>query len=395
LSEMGNDPRLLFNKSFLMKFPWTLVTAMVTSHLLLVATETNALTPSASDELSNRWSTNDGVIQERLERIQLPFKAKYSSEVRYYIKDYVTTGYRSTEGILGRSLLYFPIFEHYLTINDLPKELMYLPIIESALDPTAKSPVGAAGLWQIMASTARDYGLRIDNYVDERLDPYRSTEAAVNILSDLHRQFGDWQLVLAAYNCGPGRVQQAIRAASCTDYEEVQKYLPKQTQRYVPAFVAAAYVVNHYNDHNLRPSYPTLNVRETRAIKVYEAFSLQEIASACGLAPSTVKFLNPGYVRNYVPASDKKGSYISIPAGSAKAFKDFLAGKTILKGQSIPDDKFRSTYVVAKGDRIENLANLFKCSVEDIVKWNNLSSTQVFVNQELIVYLPSELSKRA
>lgn len=377
-----------------MKFPWTLVTALVTFHLVLVATETNALTPSASDDFSNRWSTNDGVIQERLERIQLPFKAKYSTEVRYYIKDYVTTGYRSTEGILGRSLLYFPIFEHYLTINDLPKELMYLPIIESALDPTAKSSVGAAGLWQIMASTGRDYGLRINGYVDERLDPYRSTEAAVQILGDLYRQFGDWQLVLAAYNCGPGRVQQAIRAANCTNYDEVQKYLPTQTQRYVPAFVAAAYVVNHYNDHNLRPSYPTLSVRETRVLKVYESLSFQEIASACGLAPGTVDLLNPGYIRNYIPGN-KDGNYICIPAGSTKAFKDFLAGKTILKGEAIPANKFRSTYVVAKGDKIENLANLFKCTVEDIVKWNDLSSTQVFINQELIVYLPSELSKRA
>lgn len=378
-----------------MKFPWTLVAALVMFHLVLVTAETNALTPGASDDdFSNRWSTNDGVIQERLEKIQLPFKAKYSTEVRYYIKDYVTTGYKSTEGILGRSLLYFPIFEHYLMINKLPRELMYLPIIESALDPTAKSPVGAAGLWQIMASTAKDYGLRIDGHVDERLDPYRSTEAAVKILSDLYRQFGDWQLVLAAYNCGPGRVRQAIRAANCKDYDEVEKYLPTQTQRYIPAFVAAAYVVNHYNDHNLRPSYPTLNVRETRVLKVYDSLSFQEIASACGLAPGTVRFLNPGYIRSYVPAG-KQGSYICLPAGSTKAFKDYLAGKTILKGEAIPADKFRSTYVVAKGDKIENLANLFKCTVEDIVKWNDLSSTQVFVNQELIVYLPSELSKRA
>ncbi|MCD8498437.1 MAG: lytic transglycosylase domain-containing protein [Alphaproteobacteria bacterium] len=137
----------------------------------------------------------DGLIEERLERITLPFEAKYNAKVRTYLKDYLVNGYRQTEDILGRTVMYFPIFEHYLTIYGLPKELMYLAIVESALDPTAKSPVGAAGLWQLMPHTARQYGLRVDGAVDERFDPYRSTEAAVRLLADLYKDYRDWRLV--------------------------------------------------------------------------------------------------------------------------------------------------------------------------------------------------------
>lgn len=378
-----------------MKFPWTLVTLMVACYLLVPHT-TQALPFGVPEDPSNRWSTHtEGAIEERLERIQLPFDVKYNAKVRYYIKDYVATGYRQTEEILGRSLLYFPIFEHYLTIYGLPKELMYLPIVESALDPTAKSPASAAGLWQLMPATARQYGLKIDHRIDERLDPYKSTEAAVKILADLYKQFGDWRLVLVAYNCGQGKVLQVMRAANCKDYWEMEAHLPSQTQRYVPAFIAAAYVVNYYEHHNLKPEYPTLHLRETRALKVYESLSFQEIASICGLSPATVKLLNPGYVQNYIPKSSK-GFFLTLPASAVSGFKSYQAGKAIANlNFAVPANTFQSTYVVAKGDRIENLASLFKCSVEDIMKWNSLSEPKVFVNQELIVFLPGELSKRA
>ncbi|HMO40801.1 MAG TPA: transglycosylase SLT domain-containing protein [Saprospiraceae bacterium] len=379
-----------------MKFPWTLVAALVAFYLV-APNQTQALPLSASEENpGNRWSTiNEGVIQERLERIPLPFEVRYNAKVRYYIKDYVATGYKQTQSILGRSLMYFPIFEHYLTIRGLPKELMYLPIVESGLNPTAKSPVGAAGLWQLMYSTAKQYGLKINGNVDERLDPYRSTEAAVEMLAELYKEFKDWRLVLAAYNCGPGRVQQAIRAANSRDYWKLEQYLPAQTQRYVPAFVAAAYVVHYYDQHNLRPTYSALNLRETRVLKVYHTLTFQEIASACGLPPATIELLNPGYIRKVVPKNDK-GNFLILPANSVAVFKDFLAGKAIANVGSVPSNMFKSTYVVAKGDRIEKLASLFQCSVEDIMKWNGLSEPEVFVNQELIVFLPNQiLSKRA
>jgi len=379
-----------------MNFPWTLVAVTVALNLS-AANKTTALPLSVSENPMNRWNDHtDGVIEERLERLTLPFEAQYNAKVRTYIKDYVVTGYRQTEDILGRSVMYFPIFEHYLTIYGLPKELMYLAIVESGLNPTAKSPVGAAGLWQLMPHTARHYGLRVDGAVDERLDPYRSTEAAVRLLADLYNDYRDWRLVMVAYNCGTGKLDQVMRAVGSKDYWKLENYLPAQTRHYVPAYVAAAYVVHYQNHHDLKPSYPALNLRETRVLKVYHALSFQEIASACGLAPTTIATLNPGYRLRAVP-KNTKGQFLILPASAVSSFKEYLAGKSGAKLASLaPANKFRSSYVVAKGDRLETLAALFQCSVQDIMKWNGLTDSEVFVNQELIVYLPGDvLNKRA
>ncbi|MFN7119033.1 MAG: transglycosylase SLT domain-containing protein [Saprospiraceae bacterium] len=354
------------------------------------------LSVSENDPLT-RWNDHtETVIEERIERIALPFEAKYNAKVRTYLKDYLVTGYRQTEDILGRTVMYFPIFEHYLTIYKLPKELMYLAIVESALEPTAKSGAGAAGLWQLMPHTARQYGLRVDGAVDERLDPYRSTEAAVRLLADLYAEYRDWRLVMVAYNCGTGKLDQVMRSVRSKDYWELENYLPAQTRRYVPAYIAAAYIVHYQHHHELKPTYPALNLRETRVLKVYHSLSFQEIASACGIAPAIIQTLNPGYRLRSVPKSPK-GQFLILPASAVSSFKEYLTGKSSAKKATVaPANKVKSSYVVAKGDRLETLATLFKCSVQDIMKWNGLTEPEVFVNQELIVYLPSGvLSKRA
>ncbi len=380
-----------------MNFPWTLVAVVVALNLSATNNTTaRPLSASVEDPL-NRWNNyTESVIEERMERITLPFEAKYTAKVRTYIKDYLVTGYRQTEEMLGRTVMYFPIFEHYLTIYKLPKELMYLAIVESALDPTAKSPVGAAGLWQLMPHTARQYGLRVDGSVDERLDPYRSTEAAVRLLSDLYNIYRDWRLVMVAYNCGNGKLDQVMQSVRSKDYWELENYLPAQTRHYVPAYIAAAYIVQYQHHHELKPTYPALNLRETRVLKVYHALSFQEIASACNISPTIIATLNPGYRLRSVP-KNPKGQFLILPASSVSSFKEFLAGKTGAKPALVaPANKVKSSYVVAKGDKLETLAGLFKCSVQDIMKWNGLSEPEVFVNQELIVYLPSgTVTKRA
>jgi membrane-bound lytic murein transglycosylase D len=378
-----------------MSIPWTLVASAVALNLL-TSIQTTALPLGALEEPLNRLSLdNEGVMKERIARIALPFEATYNAKVRTYIKDYVVVGYKQTQDILGRSIMYFPIFEHYLTINRLPKELMYLPIVESALNPTAKSGAGAAGLWQLMPQTARQYGLKVDGAVDERLDPYKSTEAAVHILANLYKEYNDWRMVLAAYNCGPTKLEMAMRTAGSKDYWDYEVYLPAQTRRYVPAYIAAAYIANYHYHHKLTPTYPSLNLRETRVLKVYQALTFREIASACGLAPAVITTLNPGYLQKAMPAN-RKGQFLILPASAVTAFKDYLAGKSAKKVSLNVPNKFKSSYVVAKGDRIENLASLFQCSVDDIVRWNGLSDAEVFVNQELIVYLPKDLlQKRA
>ncbi len=379
-----------------MNFPWTLVAITVALNLP-AANKTTAHPLSVSENRTTNWDPyTEGVIKNRVERITLPFEAKYNARVRAYITDYVTTGNRQTEEILGRSVMYFPIFEHYLTIYKLPKELKYLPIVESALNPTAKSSAGAAGLWQLMPQTARQYGLKVDGAVDERLDPYRSTEAAVRMLSNLYKEYRDWRLVLVAYNCGTGKLNQVMRTVGSKDYWELENHLPVQTRRYVPAYVAAAYVVNYQQHHDLQPEYPALNLRETRVLKVYQSLSFQEIASACGLAPATIATLNPGYRLRTVP-KNAKGQFLILPASAVVSFKEYLAGKNTTRiGIKTPANKFKSSYVVAKGDRIQVLAALFKCSVQEIMQWNSLSEPEVFANQELIVCLSSDvLNKRA
>lgn len=374
-----------------MNFPWTLA-VMVALNL----SATNKTTAHPLRALEYGTIHTDGVIKERIERIALPFEARYNARVRTYINDYVVTGYRQTEEILGRTVMYFPIFEHYLTIYKLPKELMYLAIVESALTPTAKSGAGAAGLWQLMPHTAREYGLKVDGAVDERLDPYRSTEAAVRILASLYKEYRDWRLVLVAYNCGTGKLNQVMRTVGSKDYWELENHLPVQTRRYVPAYIAAAYIVHYQQHHDLQPEYPALNLRETRVLKVYQSLSFQEIASACGLAPATIATLNPGYRLRTVP-KNVKGQFLILPASAVSSFKEYLASKSTNKtGIKAPANKFKSSYVVAKGDRIKTLAALFKCTVQEIMQWNGLSEAEVFVNQEIIVYLSSDvLNKRA
>ena len=201
-----------------MNFPW--IRAVACTLLCAVA----FTTLSANSASGAKWSAHtEMAIEKRLSDLQLPFEARYTPDVQRYIERYVTNGYKDAQAMLGRANLYFPIFEHYLVKENLPLDLRYLPMVESNLNPAAQSGVGASGLWQFMPATATQYGLTINEYVDERNDPYRSTAAAVDMLERLYLQFGDWSLALAAYNCGPGRVKRAIRQAGSNDFWTLKK----------------------------------------------------------------------------------------------------------------------------------------------------------------------------
>ena len=305
-----------------MKFPWT-VTTLVTLCLLLVTTKTNAYPPDAKKDVKS--SLAEGAIKERLQLLNIPFTVEFNSEVKHYIKSYATSGYKGTQYILGRSTLYFPIFEHYLKIYRLPLELKYLPMVESRLRPQATSGVGAAGLWQFMPITADQYKLKINKYLDQRRDPYKSTEAAVKMLADLHEEFDDWSLVLAAYNCGPGRVRKAIRYANgCRDFWEIRKYLPQETQKYVPAFIAAAYIENYYSLHDLVPRKPDMQMQNTRTLLVHQYMSFKDIAYKCGISEEIIYALNPGFVKGIIPTS-YTGHYLVLPTEAVDAFKEYEA----------------------------------------------------------------------
>lgn len=381
-----------------MKLPWTIVAVMATSSYY-AAIQTQANTPAAPEVAIYNWrSHTEEQLQDRIAKITLPFETRYNSEIRDLIKDYVTAGYKDTEVMLGRSVLYFPIFEHFLSAYQLPSELKYLAIIESGLKPTAESSVGAAGLWQFMPYTARQYGLTVNELVDERKDAYKSTEAAAKMMSELYGQFNDWALVLAAYNCGAGRVKKAIQAAGGKNsFWDIQPYLPAQTQKYVPIYIAAAYVANYYQDHNLQPRYLSVDMENIRSVRIYQHITFSELARKCNLSTQELGILNPGYTQQLVPSS-ATGNFLLLPAEAAALFAQEIDAKVNLKQPNTlaaPLNTFRNEYVVKAGERIEELATRFKCSVRDIMRWNDLTIPEVFVHQQIVVFLHKPLDKRA
>ncbi len=325
---------------------------------------------------------SEAVIQQRINSLNSPVEIKIDSAVVAYIKDYVIYGQKATPYLVGRTALYFPIFEHYLKVYRLPEQLKYLAVIESQLQPHAESQVGATGLWQFTSATARQFHLTINEYVDERRDPIRSTEAAVAYLSQLYGKYRDWALVLAAYNCGPARLNQAISAAGERNFWKIRNYLPKETQMYVPRFIAATYLMNYYTDHGLIPVYPSYDLQLSRTVKVLQAISFQEIAMQTGVEVSVLSALNPSYKKNYIPASEK-GHYLILPESAMTQVKpNFYNLTPVAIGYN---DKQQQTHVVSAGETLEAIAQRFKCSVKDIQYWNNLPSEQLYFRQELVI----------
>jgi membrane-bound lytic murein transglycosylase D len=306
---------------FFMKFPWTM-------SLLLLASTAIAVPNSAANKNTLRTASaiafaDETVLQLRLEAIDLPVSVRLTPAVQEYVREFTTYGKKGSESMLGRTVQYFPTFERYLDLYGLPRQLKYLAMVESSLRPDAVSDAGAAGLWQLMPATAQQYGLTINSYIDERLDLIRSTEAAVRLLADLHKQFGSWELALAAYNCGPGNVQKAIRAGGSRDFWEIRELLPSQTQVYVPRFIAAAYLAEYYTDHNLEPAFPDYDQRITRSIKVFSQLPLSKVASITGVSASLIRKLNPAFTQGVIPASPK-GYHLVLPQMGMLAFQDYL-----------------------------------------------------------------------
>lgn len=369
-----------------MKFPWTM---HVLAGVCLLAT---AITASAAPNESSKsspvkfTSLSNDVIRERIDRIDLPFEAPITNSVRDYIKQYTVNGYKDSELILGRTAMYFPIFEHYLSVYQLPKSLKYLPIVESALRAEVRSSAGAAGLWQFVPIAARHFKLEINKAVDERMDPYRSTEAAVKMLDFLYSELGDWPLVLAAYNCGLGRVQQAIKRARCKNYWDIQQYLPNDTRRYVPSFIAAAYLGNYYQEHGLTPRYPDIDLQDTRVFRVYSNLSFYKLAKAINLPVNVLTSLNPGFVGRYVPYN-RKGHFLIVPTSYANLVRNYLDESQNLTLPT-PEGYFKTFYTVTPGDRVETLAALFECKTEELLEWNGLFHSDIVANQHLRIYLP-------
>ena len=261
------------------------------------------------------------VYIDRLKRMPTIIEMPYNEVVQKFIDRYSGRLRHSVSYMLGASNFYMPIFEEALETYGLPLELKYLPVIESALNPTAVSRVGATGLWQFMLATGKRYGLEVNSLVDDRRDPIKSSYAAANYLKDLYKVFGDWNLVIAAYNCGPDQINKAIhRAKGSKDYWQIYPYLPKETRGYVPAFSAANYIMTYYCEHNICPMTTRLPAK-TDTVMVDRNVHLEQIAAVCNIDIEQLRTLNPSYRKNLVPGVTKL-SAIRLPQTEVGKFID-------------------------------------------------------------------------
>ena len=261
------------------------------------------------------------VYKERLARIPSVIEMPYNEVVQQFIDRYSGRLRRSVSLMLGAQNFYMPLFEEALETYGLPLELKYLPVIESALNPNAVSRVGATGLWQFMLATGKRYGLEVNSLVDERRDPVLSSYAAAQYLRDLYKIFGDWNLVIAAYNCGPDNINKAIHSSKGEkDYWQIYPYLPKETRGYVPAFIAANYIMNYYCDHNICPMRAELPAK-TDTVVVSRDIHFEQIAKVLGMDVDQIKQLNPQYRRNIINGNTKP-SAVRLPATLVSSFID-------------------------------------------------------------------------
>lgn len=269
----------------------------------LFAASPNSVSPLYSDDL----------IAAKINALSGHIEFKYTKEVKDYIRRYTKPGRSGSEQILGRIPVYFPVFEEKLNNRQLPAELKVLAIVESHLDVRAYSKAGAAGLWQLIKGTARQYDLSVRNNFDERYSVEASTDAALDYLSDLYNQFDDWTLALAAYNCGPGNIRKAIRrSGGKRGFWQIIKYLPKETRNYVPKFIAISYLLQHYKEYGIEPKMPDKRYFETAEANVYKHLTFSEISAVTGVPMEVIKRMNYEYRKNYIPANTK-GYKLTLP----------------------------------------------------------------------------------
>lgn len=339
---------------------------------------------------------SDSIYSLRLAKLdeESPFDLIYNNAVRNYIELYAVRKRGMVSRMLGMSQLYFPMMEEILDKHKIPLELKYLAIVESALNPSARSRAGAMGLWQFMYGTGKMMGLKTSSYVDERCDPIKSTEAACEYIQFLYDMFGDWQMVLAAYNGGPGTVSKAIRRSGGKNtYWEIRPYLPRETQGYVPAFIAVNYVMNHWEEHNLYAAVPKMTYADVDTVNIKQELSFQQIAKVLNMSVDEIRYLNPCYKRGTVPHSEdicyslclpteKIGSFI---ANEAEIYE--FAKKDSLM-QVLAVQEVAKIHTVRKGETISRVAKRYGCTPEDIKAWNRLKSAKLHTGQKLTVYIP-------
>ena len=343
------------------------------------------------------------VYRERLGRIPAVMEMPYNSIVQQFIDQYSGRLRRSVSYMLGAGNFYIPIFEEALDYYGLPLELKYLPVIESALEPTAVSRAGAVGLWQFMLATGKRYDLKVNSLVDERRDPIKSSWAAARYLRDLYKIYGDWNLVIAAYNCGPTKINKAIhRADGVRDYWTIYPYLPQETRGYVPAFIAANYIMTYYCEHNICPMKTKIPVT-TDTIMVSRNVHMEQISALCGIDVEAIRALNPQYRTSVIPGQTELCA-IRLPQEKILAFidqkdsiynyrADELLTRRAVVAVSEPKaeptrstaSQSRSTAARHKGDSLSTIAARNHTTVAKIRKLNKIKGNMIKPGQKIRV----------
>lgn len=345
---------------------------------------------------------SDSIYIDRLSRMPVIMEMPYNDIVRKFIDTYTIRLRNQVSFMLSACNFYMPIFEEALDAYNLPLELKYLPIIESALNPSAVSRAGATGLWQFMLTTGKLYGLESNSLVDERRDPIKATWAAARYLKDMYNIYKDWNLVIAAYNCGPGNVNKAIRrAGGKTDYWAIYNYLPRETRGYVPAFIAANYVMTYYCKHNICPMETNIP-QATDTVQVSRNLHFEQIADICHIPLEEIKSLNPQYKRNIVPGNTKP-YILRLPTEAISSFIDnqdtiynhrsaelFKNRRTVAsvgtRNNATAGDGELTYYKIKQGDTLGTIARKFGVSVRQLRSWNGLRNNNIRAGRRLKIY---------
>ncbi|MBC7922669.1 MAG: LysM peptidoglycan-binding domain-containing protein [Ferruginibacter sp.] len=421
-----------FSKSALISAAVVFIGQLVFSGPARAQTDTTAVSPSeeiviASDTVPDEVAAkplaalaldtafvpliSEELIADRLDCLQNEVSLEYNRTIQGFIQFFVVRRRDYVPMVLGRTDLYFPIFEYYLKKYNLPQELKYLSVVESGLNPRAISKAKAAGLWQFMPGTGRDFRLYQDAYVDERLDPYKSTEAACKYLKQLYNLFGDWELALASYNCGPGNVRRAIRrSGNRTNFWEIYNYLPRETRSYVPQFVALTYVLNYAEDYRLRPT----TVERTIAfdtIQVSQHLNLEALSKQLQTPLSDLQQLNPHLKRNLVPAylknypvrvpSDRyafltanRVAILDSVSKTTGAEAPFIVANYDTDNADARRTRQRLAHTVRRGESLGRIADRYHVSLSKLKTWNHLRSNTVRSGQRLTIWVEKTVPRK-
>lgn len=374
------------------------------------------------DETVN-YEMSTEVLIKRLKKLddKSPFNIEYNASLENVIKSFLKNRKTSFERLMAISEYYFPMFEEHLAKYDVPLEIKYLAIVESALNPRAKSRVGASGLWQFMYPTGKQFNLEVNSYVDERFDPLKATEAACQYLSSLYKIFGDWSLVLASYNAGPGNVSKAIRrSGGSQNYWNIRRNLPRETANYVPAFLATMYIYEYKKELGIVPKKAQVTYFETDTIKVKREMSFKQVSELFDIPQEQVEFLNPIYKLNIIPYNEDKPHYLRLPKDkiglfvsneeAVYAYIDYIknggekAENEAVAENSSPEEtkvvvyeetktKSKLAYhSVRRGESLGLIAQKYGVTVTELKRWNNLKSSTITAGKKLKVYSTKEES---